>query len=91
MSEGGSEGVQGRFRGTPRAIFWRSGAIRRQFLGVLEASRALFRRSAEAFSARAVFPSSVEACSGLPIVLEAGSGVADMIPPGSTIRLEISG
>ena len=37
-----------------------------------------------------LFPSSVEACSGLPIVLEAGSGVANMIAPGSTIRLEIS-
>ena len=36
------------------------------------------------------FPSSVEACSGIPIVLEAGSGVADMIPPVATIRLEIS-
>ena len=60
------------------------------FVGVLDASRMLFRRSAEAFSARAVFPRSVEACSGILIVLEAGSGVADMIPPGSTIRLEPS-
>ena len=55
MSEGGSEGVPGRFRGTPRAIFGCPEALRGQFLGVLEASRMLFRSSAEAFSARAVF------------------------------------
>ena len=90
MSEGGSEGVPGRSRGTPKTTFGRAGTLRGLFLGVLEASRTFFLRSAEAFSARAVFPRSVEACSGLPIVLKAGSGVADMIPPGSTIRLEIS-
>ena len=90
LSEGGPEDAPGSSRGTPRAILGRPGALRGPFLGVLEASRTLFRRSAEAFSARAGFPGSVEACSGLPIVLKVGSGVADMIPPGSTIRLEIS-
>ena len=78
-----------------------SGALREQLLGVPKHSegnfwafsrlRGCFFGDLRRHSLRGrFFPSSVEACSGIPIVLEAGSGVADMIPPGSTIHLEIS-
>ena len=78
MPRGAPGALRGRFWGVP----WH---YEDDFFGVLEVSRTFFRRSAEAFSARAGFLGSVEACSGLPIVLKAGSGVADMIPPGATI------
>ena len=60
LSEGGSERVPGRSGGAPKAILGRPGALQGPFLGVLEASRTLLRRSAEVFSSRAVFPRSVE-------------------------------
>ena len=52
------------------------GALPGLLFGVLDAPRRLFRRSVRAFS-------------GLPIVLEAAWGVAEMIRHGFTVRLGI--
>ena len=83
MFQGASGALREQLLGVPKhseGNFWAFSRLRGRFFGDLRRHSLRGR----------FFPSSVEACSGIPIVLEAGSGVADMIPPGSTIRLEIS-
>ena len=66
VPEGGSDGAPGRSGGSPGVVF-----------GALEAPRASFRRSAEAFS-------------GLKIILEEVCGLADMKRVNFKVRLSVN-